>query len=305
MARQFSTDHLPDVFRGSEARAAGLIDENQLRGNSVRRLFQDVYAPAHLKVTHELRCRGAALLVPEQAVLTGRSAATLMGVELAKPYDPVEFVVPEKHRFGPIVGIKVRRTEVKHEESEPWENARIARPDRVALDLLLRLSPRTCDWVERLRIGVPDLDAFLRAGFSSQMRLMAWFKQRRNRGIRLARNALQLSDTRAESRPESNVRIALTAGGLPAEPQQVIYNKRGRFLGRVDLALLKSKIAVEYDGRWHRTAAQRRRDAQRRKRIEREGWKFVIVTAEDLATDFAGVVAAVKKAQKAQLVRSP
>lgn len=303
MPNLFDTDHLPDVFRGSEARKAGLITEGQLRGNSVRRLFQDVYAPAHLEVTHELRCRGAALLVPEEAVLTGRSAATLMGVELAKPYDPVEFVVSEKHRFGPIAGIKVRRTEVTEEESIPWQRARIARPDRVALDLLLRLSPRARSWVRRLRIGVPDLDAFLRAGHSSMKRLEQLCMRRRNRGIRLARNVLQLADPRAESLPESELRIVLAAGGISAKPQHVVRTKQGDFLGRLDLALTECKVAIEYDGRWHDTSRQRRKDQRRRKRIAEAGWRFIIVTAEHLANDFAGIVTAVTNARDAQLAR--
>jgi len=114
------THKLPEVFRGSEARRAGLITAAQLRGTSVRRLFQDVYARADVKVTHELRCRGAALLAPPEAVLTGRSAATVLGIELAKPYDPVEFLVPEKFRFGPINGIRIKRTDIKKKASRPW-----------------------------------------------------------------------------------------------------------------------------------------------------------------------------------------
>jgi hypothetical protein len=61
-------------------------------------------------LTHQQRCEGAALLSPAEAVLTGRSAATMLGVELARPTDPVEFVVDERYRFGPIRGITVKRT---------------------------------------------------------------------------------------------------------------------------------------------------------------------------------------------------
>jgi hypothetical protein len=34
----------------------------------------------------------------------------MLGVELARPTDPVEFVVDERYRFGPIRGITVKRT---------------------------------------------------------------------------------------------------------------------------------------------------------------------------------------------------
>lgn len=299
MTKPFDSSHLPDVFRGSEARKAGLITASQLRGPSVRRLFQDVYAPAHVEVTHELRCRGAALLAPPEAVLTGRSAATVQGVELAKPNDPVEMVVPEKHRFGPIVGIKVRRTEVEPEESRPWNGIRIARKTRIALDLLLRLSPRkTSGWARRLRIGVPDLDQFMRAQNLRDLHLNGEFYGRRNRGIRLARHALRLSDPRAESPPESELRVVLAVGGITVEPQVEVFSRKGHFLARLDLADDKFKVAVEYDGRWHDTPKQRAHDRKRRRRVEAEGWRFVIVTADDLANDFEGIVDAVWKARR-------
>jgi len=288
-------DHLPDVFRGSDARKAGLITAGQLRGPSVRRLFQDVYAPAHIVVTHELRCRGAALIAPEKAVLTGRSAATVMGVELAQPLDPVEFAVPEKSRFGPIDGMHIRRTEVVSKESRQWAGIRIAKPVRIALDLLLRLSPRKRGWVRRLRIGVPDLDVFLRSGLVRRSALERQVWGRRNRGIRLARHAVQLADPRAESLPESELRVILTVGGFRPKPQHNVRKKRV-FLGRLDLAIEESKVAIEYDGRWHNTPDQVIHDRERRQRLMAEGWAFVIVDSDQLATDYSGIVERVRAA---------
>jgi very-short-patch-repair endonuclease len=288
-------DRLPDVFRGSEARKAGLITAGQLRGPAVRRLFQDVYAPAHVAVTHELRCRGATLIVPKEAVLTGRSAATVLGIELAQPLDPVEFVVPEEFRFGPIEGINVRRTEVSKKESRPWETARIAKPARIALDLLLRLSPRKRGWIRRLRIGVPDLDAFLRSGLVRRSSLERQFQARRNRGIRLARNALLLADPKAESLPESELRVVMAVAGFRPRPQYNVYKNR-KFLGRLDLAIKERKVAVEYDGRWHNTPEQVAHDRVRRQRLADDGWAFVIVDSEQLATDYGGILDRIRAA---------
>ncbi len=298
MTKPFDSSHLPEIFRGSEARKAGLITASRLRGPSVRRLFQDVYTRADVEVTHELRCRGAALLAPPEAVLTGRSAATVHGVALANPGDPVEMVVPEKHRFGPIDGIKIRRTEVKPEESKPWNGIRIARRSRIALDLLLRLSPRKSGWVRRLRIGVPDLDQFMRATKLTDLHLNGEFYGRRNRGIRLARHALRLSDPRAESPPESEVRIVLAAAGITATPQLEVFSRTGHFIARLDLGDEKFRVAIEYDGRWHNTPKQQAYDRKRRRRAEAEGWRFVIVTAEDLANDLRDVVEAVWRARR-------
>lgn len=294
-----TTPHeLTNVFRGSVARAEGYVTEAQLRGPRFRRLFQDVYAPAHLPVTHELRCRAAALIVPKDAVLTGRSAATVLGVDLAKPHDPVEFVVPEASRFGPISGIRVRRTAVKRKESRPWHDIRIARPARVALDLLLRLSPRTHSWVRRLRIAVPDLDAFLRSKLVSVASLERTFGNRRNRGIRLAREALLMSDTRAESLPESELRVVLRAGGFNPVPQHRIL-KDGVEIARLDLAILETKTAIEYDGYWHRERRQTILDQARRSRLSAKGWRFIVVTAERLAGDPDKILEEVRRAQYA------
>ncbi|GAB3486464.1 hypothetical protein [Amycolatopsis cihanbeyliensis] len=286
---------LTDVFRGSEARREGLVTEGQLRGPAFRRLFQDVYVPSGIPVTHELRCRGAALIVPKEAVLTGRSAATVRGVQLAKTHDPVEFVVPEEFRFGPIKGMHVRRTKVTKKESRPWRGVRIARPARIALDLMLRLSPRTHNWIRRLRIAVPDIDAFLRTGLVRRHKLTYALLRRRNRGIRLARNALALADPRAESLPESELRIVLTAGGLTPTPQHKI-RKNGRVIARLDLAIAEHQVAVEYDGRWHLKPDQIRHDRERRRRLTAEGWRFVIVDAELLAGSYQKILDLVRRA---------
>jgi hypothetical protein len=92
MGSQLGINALGGPFRGSEAVAAGLVTRGQLAGSRYRRVFRDVYVPAAMAVTHELRCECAALVLPADAVLTGRSAATLRGVQLALPGDPVEVV---------------------------------------------------------------------------------------------------------------------------------------------------------------------------------------------------------------------
>lgn len=290
---------LDDVFRGSHARERGLVTDGQLRGPSFRRLFQDVYVRSDIPLTHELRCRGAALLVPKEAVLTGRSAATVRGIELAKPNDPVEFVVPEAHRFGPIRGINVRRTEVRKSQSRPWHGVRIARPQRIALDLLLRLSPRTRGWVRRIRIAVPDLDAFLRFGLVHQGKLYSQLLGSRNRGIVLARQAFLMSDTRAESLPESELRVVLSWSLIPVTPQHKVIHE-GRYFGRLDLRIDEEMVAVEYDGRWHLQPEQAAFDRVRRGRMEELGWTFVIIDAGILAGDYRTLIETVEHARTAQ-----
>jgi hypothetical protein len=56
-----------------------------------------VYVHRDVPVSHELRARAATTLLPD-AVLTGRSAAVLWGVDLAGPSDPVELTVSPASR---------------------------------------------------------------------------------------------------------------------------------------------------------------------------------------------------------------
>jgi hypothetical protein len=101
---------LAPVFRGSDAVRVGVLSRGQLRGPAVRRLFQGVYSLAGVTQTHALYCMGAGLALPPSAVVTGRSAATLRGVALARTEDPVEVLVPWETRVVRRSGLAVRRT---------------------------------------------------------------------------------------------------------------------------------------------------------------------------------------------------
>jgi very-short-patch-repair endonuclease len=265
---------LSGPFRGSEAVSAGALTVGQLRGPGVRRLFQDVYVPAGFPVTHELRCLGAALILPSEAVITGRSAATLRGIALAQATDPVEVVVPEPVQVNRRVGIDVRRTETSAAEWEPWNEIKLATSSRMGLDLLLD---------RPLPDAVADLDAVLRAGAVDRARLHRMLSQRHDRGIVRARQAEELADPRAESRPESRVRVWLVLDGLRPVPQYWIEDPRGR-LARVDLAFPEQQVAVEYDGSWREGELWAlNRDRDRLNRVQSAGWEVVFVTAPLLA----------------------
>jgi hypothetical protein len=175
---------LAGVFRGTEALAAGIVTTEQLRGPGVRRLFRDVYLPAGMRFTHQMRCEGAALVAPPEAVLTGRSAATVLGVELAQPTDPVEFVVDERYRFGPIRGITVKRTILTGADWRDWDGIRVASPARLGLDLAARAD---------LRGAVADLDEMLRAGQLDHAELKGRLLRCHEHGVVRARQAVDLA----------------------------------------------------------------------------------------------------------------
>ncbi|WP_410619493.1 endonuclease domain-containing protein [Amycolatopsis sp. cmx-8-4] len=280
-----------EPFIGSHAVAEDALTLCDLRSPSFTRLFRNVYVASTTEVTHSMRCRAAALLAPGGAVLSGCSAAAVRGLELVGPHDLVEFVVPEDVVFDRQAGLHIRRTSRLMIDSEPWGGIRLATPLRLALDALTntklhRSLPRTVGY----------LDAFLSSGLLTLAELRRYLGPRRDNGMVRARKAVALANARSESVPESELRVWLTVAGLRPEVQVDVVTATGDFLGRLDLAFPKRKLAVEYDGQWHLDGIQPRLDAQRRTAIEAEGWRFVIVTKADLYDEPKRVVTTIRAA---------
>lgn len=266
--------------------SAGALTRSQLRGPTVRRLFHGVYALRDEPLTHELRCAAAALALPPETVITGRSAAGLWGVQLARAQDCVQVVVPDGTRIARRAGLDVRRTLVRADESTPWSALAVATPLRTTLDLLLD---------RPLPDAVADLDAVLRAGLVTLPAVAAMVEERSDKGIVLARRAVHLADARAESRPESRVRVWLALDGLHPVPQYWIEDSTGR-LARADLAFPEHKVAVEYDGSWRDGQLWAlNRDRDRLNRVQAAGWEIVFVTAQ-LLHDPARMVRTIRAA---------
>lgn len=275
---------LPRVFRGRDLVDAGVLRPAHLRGPWVRRLFRGVYAPAWVEVTHHLRCEGAGLLLPDGAALTGRSGMAALGVDLTRSYDAVEVVVHENHRFGPIRGMSVRLCTYPV-RGQTWRTTCVAFPERLALDVAARRS---------LPDAVAGLDAGLAAGLFDPARVGDWLERCHDHDVVAARRALELADDRAESPPESIVRVVLALAGIHTEPQFVV-RRAGRRIARVDLAVVERRLVIEYNGLWHRKGSQPAKDRERYRALRDAGWSVVVIDA-DLLGDHAAVVAVVRAA---------
>ena len=263
------------VFRGTHAVAQGLLTPDALRSRCWRRLFRDVYADAALPDDHRLRLAGAALLVPADAVVSGRSAAYLLGLrDSVDDAAPVEVTVPPGRRFGPVAGLRVRRASVPASDTTVRSGHRCTVVLRTALDVA-RLEP--------LLDSVPLLDAMLGRAFVDPAPLtVAAAALPSGRGCRRARQAVALADERAESPPESRLRVLLTLAGLPPVPQWRVGRADGLFVARVDLAYPSARVAVEYDGAWHGAPGELHRDRRRINALVAAGWRVLYVTAADM-----------------------
>jgi very-short-patch-repair endonuclease len=123
---------------------------------------------------------------------------------------------------------------------------------------------------------VPVLDGVLHSGDCTldEVRQAARF---RRRGAPRLREAIALCDGRSESWWESMLRRLHEVGGFPVEPQHVVRDALGEVVGRLDLLLVGSRHAPEYDGAHHLPVEQQRADHDRIRRLravgyERQGW---------------------------------
>ena len=276
------------VFRGTGPLASNAVSAEQLRTAAWLHVHRGTYSDADIPLTHGLRCDAALLVIPNTAAIGGRSAAWLHGIELVKTWDPVEVIVPPDARFGPVRGLRIRRTELPKDDV-------IRAPGRVAVT-----TPERTAWdiarFHKLEESVPLLDVMVAARLVTVKSLQARLSGNTVRwGRRRIATALDLIDRRAESPQESRVRVRLVLAGLPRPVSQHDVFDGSRFIARVDLAWPAQRVAVEYDGIWHADAAQLHRDRRRLNSLIAAGWAVIHVTAVRMH-DFDTVVAEIRAA---------
>ncbi|GAB3312973.1 hypothetical protein GCM10027451_26460 [Geodermatophilus aquaeductus] len=261
------------MFRGSLVVRAGLLTPAQLRTSAWRRLFPDVYACTTADVDHGLRAHAAARLLLPGAVVSGRSAAVLRGVDLADRDDVVTLTVPVSCRAGAVAGVSLTRRALAADQTTVRHGTRVTTPVRTALDLARR---------RPVEDAVADLDRFVRSGRVDLAAVRAAAAGLTGRDCRQVRQVAAVADGLAESPQETRLRLLLVRSGLPAPVAQHVVRDGGRFVARVDLAWPEHRIAIEYDGAWHGDPAQFRADRRRLNRLTAAGWRVVFVTATDL-----------------------
>lgn len=104
------------------------------------------------------------------------------------------------------------------------------------------------------------------------------------KGVRQAREALQLVRCGAESPKETEVRLRIVAAGLPEPELNVdVFAQQGGLIGRADMVFQQQRVIVEYDGAYHGSEQQRRKDASRLNELQHHGWRVLVLTQRDLS----------------------
>jgi len=253
--------------------AEGAITRKQLRSLGYRRLVQGVYADPGLGVDHRLRCTAVALLLPAGTAIGGHSAAAWHGAPFAGLRDPVTVLRPADVRWTGPRGVRVHRTALVPGDVDVIDGVPVSSPLRTAWDVAA---------LEPLGTAVAALDAMVRCGAVTSADLTARVADAAGEwGVTRVRRAVGLVDPRAESAPESRVRVALVLAGLAPVPQFHVLD-RGEFLGRVDFAWPEAKLVVEYEGAHHLDPEQIAADDVRYARLAAAGWRVIRLTTADL-----------------------
>jgi hypothetical protein len=142
--------------------------------------------------------------------------------------------------------------------------------------------------------SVPIIDSLLGLGVVDLRTLNEYIASRpAQRGFRMAGQAVALSDARAQSAPESVLRVRLVLAGVPRPVVQLPVSV-GSITLHPDLAWPEYLVAMEYDGLWHDEPGQMHRDRRRLNKLIAAGWAVLHVTSERLRRDFRGLVAEVR-----------
>ncbi|MBW0103694.1 endonuclease domain-containing protein [Pseudonocardia sp. KRD291] len=308
-----------EPFRGSESIASGRVTKGALRGRGYHRLFPDIYVDASVTLTCAVWARAAYLLAATSGgVLAGYSAAELLGASCGPWSAPAEILVAGHVRGRP--GLRVRRGTFAAADVGAVDGVLTTSPERTAWDLARRLdlveAVVAVDALAAARrrrptfvpgpVHGPDSVARSRTvslspGFDPAALLRRRLVTPGAPGARRLDRVVELADPRAESPPETRLRLLLVLAGLPApDVQHRLRDERRDLDVRFDLAYPEAKLAIEYDGEDHDDALDRARDL----RTAALGWHTLRLLRPDLTRTPGRTVAVIRtlRAERAELL---
>jgi len=275
---------LPDVgLHGAYLRTAlvGAVGRHQLsnalRSGIVRPLWTGVVVETDRVLDPRTRAAAALLTLGPHAVLCGVTAAVLHGCTAMTSAD-VHVLVPYQCKPRSRPGLAVHHSCFYAEQIVDLDGLRVLALPHVVADLLCLAAPGDALAIadEVLRQAEPRSDE-LRAAVAERLR-----GRPDPRGTVRGAGLLELASPRAESAPESWVRMLLIERGFPLpEVNFSLRSPEGREIYRLDLAWPGLRIALEYDG--HAAHADHEeQDAAREGDLRRRGWIVVRARADDL-----------------------
>lgn len=260
-------------------------------------VYPGVYAPAGIELTASQRAHAAWLWSRRTAVVSGNSAAALLGAKWVSPALDAELVHDNRR---PPSRISVHTDTLEPQEILIIDGVAVTSPARTAFDIGRRT-------VSRLQ-AVQRLDALMNATDVKVSDVDAVTAEHPGvRGLIRLRRVLPLVDGGAESPQETRTRLALIDAGLPKPRTQIkLFDEYGDFVARIDMGYEDLRVGIEYDGPQHWTdPSQRARDIDRNVGLADLGWTIIRVSSELLRYRRGTLAARVAAAMRAAGWRPP
>lgn len=267
---------LPDDLRGrpltsQDLRSQGL-SQRILRGQRFIHHSRDLYLPFGWAGALADECTALVPLLPDSHAFCDVTAAMLWEAPVPLRTQGQLHVVTTPSQEPPR-----RSGVVSHQRELPTAHVclhnglKVTTPARTLLDLAPTLRLHELVAVGDFCLRVLHLQP------EALDEMVTWASGRR--GIRRLREASSLLHPGSESPQESVLRVWLVLGGLPRlEPNVEVWDDDG-LVARVDLLSRQYRLAVEYEGAYHRSREQYAADILRRARLAAAGFEVVQVEA--------------------------
>lgn len=267
------------AFAVRDALALG-IDPGRVRRADLARPFRGV-RELHPADSFLERCRSYATIMRPDAYFCGPTAACLWGLPLPgwlENDDRLHVGLPHGGRATRLTGTIGHHFIITPAELTTLDGLAATTPARTWCDLAVLLP------LEDL-VAAGDRVLWRHDPLATPAELAELARRhpgRRGAATRAA--ALPLLSDRADSRPESQLRLRFAAAGLPpVSPNHEVFSSTGALLAVIDLAFAKYRVGLDHEGDHHRTEQRQwRRDLRRFATLEDESWSMVRSTADDL-----------------------
>ena len=280
---------LGPVFGVKAARALG-VSHKRLAGSDVHSEFRgsrsvssaeqrppdDFFEAQHADLVR--RCRAYVPVAPAGFRFSHITAARLYGVPLPSEYGRrTELDVTVSGSYPPrMKGIVGHRATLQYAS---------------AVREMLPVLPAEQVWLQLA--SVLDLDDLIVAGdhlvrrkraVSSMAKLEAAVSEATGvPGIKRARDALLEIRPGTDSPMESRMRLVIVRAGLPEPAIRHTVYFEGHFVGTPDLAYVKERVALDFDGKLHLTDERvYLDDVERRALFEDADWRYLTITKSHL-----------------------
>lgn len=300
-ARPLPNDFLDRPFTTVEAARAG-VSPKRLRhpalaslGKGIRSGCPTAELPLSVRVRPFIevneRCAASHLTAAELLVLPRRQEKETPAMfHIIRPEGAAHLNRPH---------VIVHRMKLYDDEVTVHEGIPVTTPERTWLDLaeVLSLDALVVAGDSCVRVPRPELEgrALPLCSIEDLQRMIERHKGKR--GIRKAKEAIQLIRVGSDSPQETLLRLAMGRASLPEPELNVpIIDDAGRPHHEPDLSYRKYRIGIEYEGEHHGEEGQIVRDIARSERYEALGWTEVRISKRHMLNDAQPAVAKIRSA---------